>query len=285
MVPPGIGSLKNAPLLRDFSRAYGRAVGLPVQFHTPGEFAIAQDPLMPAFCQMMALKRKTCEQCLAAHLALQDSNGLRALTGVCFAGLTSSAVPVRRGGAVLGYLHTGHAYVDRPSQACGEPGRGCLLPGRSGGIRPRRCAGACRMTRRLGAMEYEGAVGLLAVFASQLAEVYTGGSEATNYPALDHSIRKIREDVSRQWTLTSLARQAGMHPAYFSEKFHAHTGRTLTAFLAGLRVDRARHLLTYTALPVSEIAFASGFRSLSQFNRVYKKLTGHVPGADRGEAA
>jgi AraC-like DNA-binding protein len=72
-----------------------------------------------------------------------------------------------------------------------------------------------------------------------------------------------------------------MHPSYFSEKFHDRTGETLTNFLAALRVNKARQLLAYTALPISEIAFASGFRSLSQFNRVYKKRTGHAPGEDR----
>lgn len=276
--------LANTPLLRDFTKAYNRAVGMPVHFHEPGTFAVPQEPLMPAFCQVMAQRRKSCEQCVATHLALQDPEGAKARTGICFAGLTSSAVPVQCGGRVLGFLHTGHAYVDRPSQACGEPGRGCLLPGRgaaaSGHRRNHPCAGACRMTRQVGTMEYEGAVGLLAVFADQLASVHVHQPETPTYPAIDHTIRKIRQDPTQPWTLGDLARQAGMHPSYFSAKFHAYTGKTLTDFLATLRVERAKHLLAFTGLPISEIAFSSGFRSISQFNRVYKKLSGHAPGAD-----
>ncbi len=239
---------------------------------------------MPAFCQVMAQRRRSCEQCLATHLALEDPEGTQPRTGVCFAGLTCSAVPVNCGGRVIGFLHTGHAYVDRPKQACGEPGHGCLLPGRGATSSTRRktrpCAGACHMTRQLGQMEYEGAVGLLAVFANQLASVHVQQPEKATYPAIDHTIRKIRQDPTQPWTLGNLARQAGMHPAYFSAKFHAHTGKTLTDFLAALRVERAKHLLAYTGLPISEIAFSSGFRSISQFNRVYKKLSGHPPGAD-----
>ncbi len=276
--------LSSTPLLRDFTNAYNRAVGMPVHFHEPGAFAVPQEPLMPAFCQVMAQRRRSCEHCLTTHLALQDSQGAQTRTGICFAGLTSSAVPVYGGGRVLGFLHTGHAYVDRPPQACGEPGRGCLLPGRgavsSGRRKSRPCAGACRMTRQIGTMEYEGAVGLLTVFAAQLASIHVQQPEGATYPAIDHALRKIRQDPTQSWTLVDLSRQAGMHPAYFSAKFHAHTGKTLTDYLAALRVERAKHLLTYTGLPISEIAFSSGFSSISQFNRVYKKLNGHPPGED-----
>ncbi|MEX1118171.1 MAG: helix-turn-helix domain-containing protein [Terrimicrobiaceae bacterium] len=282
MQPSPSTCLATTPLLRDFTKAYNRAVGLSLHFHEPGAFAVPQEPLVPAFCQVMAQRRKSCEHCVATHLALQSPEGPR--TAVCFAGLTSSAVPVQRGGEVLGFLHTGHAYVDRPQQACGEPGRGCLLPGRGAALPGHRkthaCAGACRMTRQVGAMEYEGAVGLLAVFANQLASIHVPSQKKTTYPAIDHTVRKIRQDPTQSWALGDLARQAGMHPAYFSAKFHAHTGKTLTDFLAELRVERAKHLLAYTGLPISEIAFSSGFRSISQFNRVYKKLSGHPPRAD-----
>lgn len=284
MKAPDATILADTPLLKEFSKAFNRAVGMPVHFHEPGFYAVPQEPLMPAFCQVMAQRRKSCEHCVAAHLALQDAEGAKARTAVCFAGLTSSAVPVQAKGRVLGFLHTGHTYVDRPPQACGEPGRGCLLPGRADASSPRSkcrpCAGACRMTRQVGAMEYEGAVGLLEVFASQLASVHVQQPESSVYPAIDHTIRKIRQDPTQPWTLVDIARQAGMHPSYFSAKFHTHTGQTLTDFLAALRVERAKHLLAYTGLPISEIAFSSGFRSISQFNRVYKKLTGHPPRTD-----
>jgi transcriptional regulator GlxA family with amidase domain len=103
----------------------------------------------------------------------------------------------------------------------------------------------------------------------------------SHYPAIDHLLGQMRSHPERPWRLTECARLAGMHPTYFSEKFHQRTGLTLTSFLARQRVERARQLLRYTGLPISEIAFASGFRSLSQFNRVYKQLLGQTPSSER----
>lgn len=265
-------------LLQTFSQALAQSTGLPLQFHKAGEFCVAEDPQIPEFCRVMAHGHKACQQCVATHLKLQDPSGTEIRTSNCFAGLTSSAIPVVRDQELVGYLHTGHAYVDRP-QGCRKPGRGCVLPGRSeAGC---GCAGACSRTPRLKGEQYQGAIGLIRLFADHFASVHPCELQGSPYPAIDYAIQLLRNDVSRRWALTDLAKQAGMHPSYFSEKFHERTGETLTAFLAAIRVGKARQLLAYTALPISEIAFASGFRSLSQFNRVYKKQTGHPPGEDR----
>ncbi len=277
VMPTSSLSLAEALFVK-FAKSFYDTTGLPVQLRRPGEFQVGEEDGMPDFCRVMARGRKSCEQCEKFHLSLQDAEGGQARTQRCFAGLTSSAVPVVREGQAVGFLHTGHAYVDR-MPGCGNPGQGCALPGRREGGYP--CAGACRKTARLPAGRYEGVLGLLAVFSEQLASLSLQPVAGAGYPAVDHVIRQIRHDPTRPWRLTECARMAGMHPAYFSEKFHQRTGSTLTAYLAGQRVEKARQLLSYTGLPVSEIGFASGFRSLSQFNRVYKKLVGRPPGADR----
>jgi hypothetical protein len=48
-----------------------------------------------------------------------------------------------------------------------------------------------------------------------------------------------------------------------------------------LRAERARTLLESTDLRVSEIAYPCGFRSISQFNRRFKEITGKTPGEVR----
>lgn len=262
-------------LLDNFTESYVRATGLPLQWHSPGEFSVGEDPAVPDFCKVMSTSRKACQQCIQTHLSLQDPAGRESRTTQCFAGLTSSAVPVVSDDQVLGFLHTGHCYVDR-ARGCGSPGRGCVLPGRA--ERRCACAGACRETPKLTTDRYEGANGLVRVFAGQLGAALTSLPEGGTYPAIDHAVRQIRAAVTHDWRLGDLARQTGMHPGYFSEQFHQHTGITFTRFLATLRVERARYLLDYTALPVSEIAFASGFRSISQFNRVFRMHTGCAPG-------
>ncbi len=269
LLPPG-------DLFSDLAESFRQATGLPLHWHPPGEFCVPDDEGIPDFCRVMSAGHKACATCVKTHLALQDTAGLKSAR--CFAGLTSSAVPVVREGEALGFLHTGHVYVDRPA-GCATPGRGCMLPGRA--RRKCACAGACQETRAFSSRQYEGALGLLRVFSNQLAALPEMTPTASRHSSIDLAVRLIRSDVARDWRLGNLASAVGMHHGYFSEQFHARTGQTLTKFLAQLRVQKARQLLRFTGYPVSDIAFASGFRSISQFNRVFKAHTGHAPKDER----
>ena len=48
-------------------------------------------------------------------------------------------------------------------------------------------------------------------------------------------------------------------------------------YVAHTRFEKACRLLHDDGLQISDIAFAAGFQSLSQFNRVFKKLSGKSP--------
>lgn len=74
-----------------------------------------------------------------------------------------------------------------------------------------------------------------------------------------------------------IARGAGMSLSAFGHYFKRVTGRTLTDFINDVRVGHASRLLIETDQPVSKIAYASGFESLSNFNHRFRKLTGINP--------
>jgi AraC-like DNA-binding protein len=59
------------------------------------------------------------------------------------------------------------------------------------------------------------------------------------------------------------------------------TGINFVDYIARTRTEKARELLENSNLRISEIAFAVGFQSLSQFNRVFKKLTRQSPSQSR----
>jgi transcriptional regulator GlxA family with amidase domain len=56
------------------------------------------------------------------------------------------------------------------------------------------------------------------------------------------------------------------------------------SYVARTRFEKAAALLREGNLRVSEIAFATGFQSLSQFNRVFKKSSGKSPTEYRAAA-
>ena len=82
-------------------------------------------------------------------------------------------------------------------------------------------------------------------------------------------------------SLTKIAKSVHISPNYLSERFKEVTGVNFVDYIARTRTENARERLQNSDRRISEIAFAVGFQSLSQFNRVFKKLTGKSPTAYR----
>ena len=256
-----VDALRSSALTKSYAASFTSATGLPLLLHAPGDFEISETPGVPDYCRSMSLKRKACEQCIRIHLSLQDEAGTRSRE--CFAGLTSSAVPVSSEGRAIAYLHTGHALVESDGGS-GAPGKG-------------RKPDGIRGLRKLSVPQYEGAVRLLEIFSEQIGSTYSPGKPGTAYPAIDRAARLIRKNVEKTWRLSDLADDANMHPAYFSEMFHHYLGVTLTDFVAEARARKARQMLEFSNLRVIDIAFAAGFGSISQFNRVFRRIYGCSP--------
>ena len=90
--------------------------------------------------------------------------------------------------------------------------------------------------------------------------------------------RKFIEEHSREeLSLTKIARAVNMNANYLSENFKQVTGINFVEYVALTRFATACDLLRNGDLRISEIAFAVGFQSLSQFNRVFKRFSGKSP--------
>jgi AraC-like DNA-binding protein len=87
----------------------------------------------------------------------------------------------------------------------------------------------------------------------------------------------IRDHSDGELSLTEVAKSVNLSANYLSEKFKEVTGVTFVRYVGQMRTAKARELLRNSNLRISEIAFAVGFQSLSQFNRVFKKLTRKSP--------
>jgi AraC-like DNA-binding protein len=87
----------------------------------------------------------------------------------------------------------------------------------------------------------------------------------------------IDEHAGEELSLTRVAKAAETSANYLSEKFKEGVGMNFVQYVALARYEKAATLLRESSLRVSEIAFAAGFQSLSQFNRVFKKFSGKSP--------
>ena len=107
------------------------------------------------------------------------------------------------------------------------------------------------------------------------------GTALRRQETVDTVCRYLREHFRENLCLQAIAREACMNPSALCRHFRQRTGKTLFAFLAGIRIENACRLLLETRLSVSAIAWETGFANLSHFNRQFKSLTGQTPGEYR----
>ena len=94
---------------------------------------------------------------------------------------------------------------------------------------------------------------------------------------LNHVLDHIARNLSYDLRETELAALSGYTPSAFSRASHRQTGLTFTAYVNGLRINRACTLLTTTDKLVTEICYEVGFNNLSNFNKRFQTVTGTAP--------
>jgi AraC-like DNA-binding protein len=82
----------------------------------------------------------------------------------------------------------------------------------------------------------------------------------------------ILTKFDQKLTVSHMADVTNMVPQSFCRWFKQHAGYSFVSFLNRTRIENACQLLIHSAIPVQEIAFSSGFESLSHFNRTFKEL-------------
>lgn len=77
--------------------------------------------------------------------------------------------------------------------------------------------------------------------------------------------------------LTSLAREAGVHPDYLSRAFVARFGVSISEYVRGLRVEAALAELATSDASLASVAQRCGFSDQSHLTRLVKQRTGLTP--------
>jgi bifunctional enzyme CysN/CysC len=103
--------------------------------------------------------------------------------------------------------------------------------------------------------------------------------------AVHQCIRYVEEHYPEEIRLEKLADLAFLSPEYFSKVFKHLTSQTPIEFVNAVRMDKAKQLLASTELPITEIAFRTGFHDPNYFARQFKKVTGTTPGAYRKQSS
>ena len=110
-------------------------------------------------------------------------------------------------------------------------------------------------------------------------------SKSCVYETQDLPLQQVLNYIHNNFTLSpTLEKAAGainFTPAYFSQWFHKATGKTYIEYLNSLKLSYAKKLLMSSEMSVTEICFESGFNSVSNFLKEFKRKFSQTPSAFR----
>lgn len=78
-------------------------------------------------------------------------------------------------------------------------------------------------------------------------------------------------------TLSDISQRLGYSISYLSRVFADQAGRNFREYIQEVKIERAKRLLTSTSYSVGQIASLCGYRDISHFGQVFKRLVGMPP--------
>ena len=78
-------------------------------------------------------------------------------------------------------------------------------------------------------------------------------------------------------SINDIAQYAGCSASYLSAVFSEYTGENLVAYLNNYRINMACDLLVNSRILIRDVGLKTGFNTVQNFNRVFKKYTGMTP--------
>ncbi|WP_158850165.1 helix-turn-helix domain-containing protein [Saccharothrix deserti] len=102
--------------------------------------------------------------------------------------------------------------------------------------------------------------------------------------AVAAAIAHVEANLAEPLTVPDIATAAGVSHNHLTRLFRAETGDTVVAYIRRRRLERARHLLRESTLPIPAVAAVVGFTDLQAFNKACRRELGASPRAVRAGA-
>jgi AraC-like DNA-binding protein len=193
--------------------------------------------------------------------------------------LTVVAVPVLIGGVHLATLMSGQVFRREPTQRDFSMVMK-MLGGAPDSEWEKKARKAYLETPVITTDRFQAIVQLLNVFAQHLADIGSrqalACSEAEPH-VVAHAKQFVQSHAEEPITLGQVVQHVHVSRFYFCKLFKKATGMTLTEYVARVRVEKAKALLSDPTLRISEVVYAAGFGSIPQFNSIFKRHVGMPP--------
>ena len=101
------------------------------------------------------------------------------------------------------------------------------------------------------------------------------------HPKLISVVAAMERCIEQPVSCTDLAAGVGLSTRQLERLFRRYIGQVPTHYYLGLRLDRARHLLLQTSMPILSVGLACGFVSASHFSKCYSQHFSRTPSHER----
>ncbi|HSI14364.1 MAG TPA: helix-turn-helix domain-containing protein [Chthoniobacter sp.] len=273
--------LSRSQIYKDYERAFGEATGLPLNLSPAEGWNMAHQGRRHEnpFCALLAKQNKACGSCLQTQHELTTTAQEQPRTVTCYAGFSETAIPLRVGGQLVGFLRTGEVLPHQPTaQSFARVLRRLEQLGIK--IDQEKMREAYFNSQVFTSKRYESVLLLLRIFAQHLSMVANQivfQSENAEAPSMTKAREFINTHHTEELSLSRVAQAVHMSIYYFCKQFKKATGLSFTEYLSRVRIEKAKEQLLKRHARISEVAYDVGFQSLTHFNRVFKKLNGESP--------
>lgn len=105
------------------------------------------------------------------------------------------------------------------------------------------------------------------------------------FPALKHKLQDvvlyIEGHFDESITLQDIVRNTGINHTSLTAMMKKEFGCTAIEYLMRYRITVAKKQLEFTDVPIKDIAYRTGFKTVQHFGRIFLKYTGETPAAYR----
>ncbi|MGC8887362.1 MAG: helix-turn-helix domain-containing protein [Verrucomicrobiia bacterium] len=273
--------LTHSQIYQDFCFAFNEAFSLPLVLR-PVELwrlPLHKKKNENRFCALIAKKSSTCSLCLQVQKKLVDEAVESPKTIKCPFGLCDSAVPVKIGERVIGYIQTGQIFLKTPTEKQFETVLK-ILENSGYAVDVKELRRIYFSTPVINQSKFNSIITILNIFGKQLtlmSNQLAMMQKSTEPSIIKRAKEFIAQHHTEDFTLADVAKYVNSSPYYFCKIFKKYTGINFTDYVSRIRVERAKNLLMNPNIRICEIAFEVGFQSLTHFNRVFKRTTGLSP--------
>lgn len=113
------------------------------------------------------------------------------------------------------------------------------------------------------------------VVDEKLAEIK--GTDTEEETPITRAIAFVDQHLEEPFTLKDVAQFVHLNPSYFSALFKEQVNMTFSEYVTRMRLQKAKKLLLFTNLSVSEIAEKVGYSTSKYFIKLFKEYDGQTP--------